>query len=654
MVPAFPIAQDLPMLGAQVFIEPGQTEQQTEGLFKTLAEHGMNICRIRMFESYMIDEKGDWDFSLFDRAFQMAEKYDVKVMGTFFPATSKTDIGGWKFPKNDEQLNSFATYIQKTVQHFKTYKSLYAWVLINEPGGGLYDTAFSRSKRAIWDNENPEITQVENGYPILADLRDQAFERYMTSWMLNWIAQEVRKYDKDIHLHVNNHAIFSNAQAYDFPYWQTFLNSLGGSAHASWHFGLFERKAYAMAMAANAEIIRSGSGELPWLMTELQGGSNIYSGYNPMCPTPEEITQWLWLTVGAEGKGAIFWSLNPRASGIEAGGWALLDFQHQPTDRLLAVANVSKSIEKHKKIIAKAFKQDPKINLIYFKESFWTETIQTRNGVAATDGRNVGFKEILGYYKALLESGINANIAAYEEFDFSRDNYEGHTIVLANQVALPKASVSKLENFVTKGGKLIVSGLTGLFDENVHNVMLTGFPFQALFGGNISEIKYIDKVFPFPVNNTKQPLSGVLFKGIIAKKEGVTTLVNEDDVILGVRNQYGLGQVVWIPSLIGLGAWENSITPLADWLVTECKPDENNLFLFENPTEDVLMQTLQSPNGGLTTICINKSGKKQILPLRTSSKKNWKGTVLFANKTGGVEGTVLNIDNEETLVVHWE
>ena len=63
-------------------------------------------------------------------------------MGTFFPATEKTDIGGWKFPKDEEQLASFAEYIKQVTIHFKQFKSLYAWVLINEPGGGLKDNEF--------------------------------------------------------------------------------------------------------------------------------------------------------------------------------------------------------------------------------------------------------------------------------------------------------------------------------------------------------------------------------------------------------------------------------------------------------------------------------------------------------------------------------
>ena len=58
--PVFSVAQPLerdgvPFIGAQVFIEPGQTDAQVDGWFRTLRENGMGVCRIRMFESYMAD-----------------------------------------------------------------------------------------------------------------------------------------------------------------------------------------------------------------------------------------------------------------------------------------------------------------------------------------------------------------------------------------------------------------------------------------------------------------------------------------------------------------------------------------------------------------------------------------------------------------------
>jgi len=597
---------DLHQFGAQVFIEPGQSKQETEEWFKILNENGMSICRIRMFETYMHKPDGSWDFSLFDRAFQLAEKYNIKVYATFFPATDKIDIGGWKFPEDQVQLEQFSVYIKKMVSHFGKFKSIYAWVLINEPGGGLLNNEFSNQMRAEWDKNNPQIDYLPNGFPVLADLQDYRFKRYMTSWMLNWIANEVRKTDKSVKLHVNNHAIFSNAQEYDFPYWRTFLKSLGGSAHASWHFGQFTRDEYALAMSANSEIILSGSGNLPWLMTELQGGNNTFSAYNPMCPTKEEITQWLWTVIGSEGMGSIFWSLNARASGIESGEWALIDFQNKPTDRVHAIKKVSECINNNPSTFQDIKKAETGINLLYVRESIWAENLIAKGLPAERDGRKTEMQDLLGYFQAFSEMGISPNIKAFEEFDFTKSDYTGSTIILANQIAIPTGYTSQLENFVGKGGQLIVGGLTAFYDENLHNTMLTGFPFKELFGGEISEFRYIDSTKEFNINN--HLVYGEKWQAFITPEKGSQVLSSEDDKILAIRSNYKKGTVIWMPTLLGVYGRNYSCEQLSELLMDIC--DVSKDFRFSKFHSDVLMKTLKNKDG-YVTIIINKNKEKQ-------------------------------------------
>ncbi len=642
-------SQEIPMLGAQVFIEPGQTEEETELWFQALKENGMEICRIRMFESYMIQQDGSWDFSLFDRAFRIAEKYNIKVMGTFFPATEKTDIGGWKFPKDEEQLASFAEYIKQVTIHFKQFESLYAWVLINEPGGGLKDNEFSKQKRLLWAEQNPQTEYLENGYPVLVDLQEERFKEYLTSWMLRWIAEQVRKYDKNIHLHVNNHAIFNNLAEYDFPYWRDFLNSLGGSAHASWHFGIFSRDQYALAMSANSEILYSGAGNIPWFMTELQGGNNTYSALKPMCPTADEITQWLWTIIGTEGKGGIFWSLNPRASGVESGEWALLDFQHQSTERVEAIELVSSCISRNKELFMNMKKYNSGVNLIYIRESLWTEKVITENGPAATDGRKVGLKNLLGYFKALSEMGVTPNIKAYEEFDFNKPDYLGTTIILANQIAIPNKSAIQLEQFVEKGGKLIIDGLTGYYDENVHNCLLTGSPLTNLWGGQISEFRYFEGIFYYELNEGLK-IPSTLWKGFIRPSEKATIVAKNGNHTLAIRNSIGKGEVIWIPGLLGMGAWEDT-KPLANFLKAELEL-KTQPFSFKEYQRGILMKTLKSKDKYITII-LNKSGAQTKVNLNVLSDK-LKPDVLFSNFTTKVGNRELYLEPEQTLVLCWD
>jgi len=638
-----------PLIGAQIFIEPGQTEQETDQWFRVMKENGMTICRIRMFETYMHKTDGSWDFSLFDRAFRLAEKYDIKVMGTFFPATEKTDIGGWKFPKDFNQLDSFAAYIKELVLHFRRFKSLYAWVLINEPGGGLRDNEFSRQMRSTWNKKNPVPEYLGNGYPLLVDLRDYRFRMYMTSWMLNWIAGEVRKYDKVVRLHVNNHAMFSNFQEYDFPYWRTFLTSLGGSAHAAWHFGQFSRKEYALAMSANSEILLSGAGPLTWFMTELQGGNNTFSGMDPMCPTAEEITQWLWIVAGTEGKGGIFWTLNPRSSGIESGEWALLDFQDQPTDRVGAIAEASRCISGNPGIFSNAKKVDPGIDLVYLRESEWTENAVTRGLTASVDGRKTGLADLLGYFQAFSEMGISPDIKAFEEYDFSKPDYSGRTMILANQMAIDQDRVEDLETFVRKGGRLIVDGLTGYFDGNAVNVMHTGFPLKDLFGGDISEFRYLDSPEHFPLPGSSMPVPGILWKGFIAPLPGAEVLAGEGDHILATRSKYGNGEVYWVPSLLGAAARKDGCAPLVSWLISICKPDVP--FRFQDHVQDMLMKTLTF-KGGYVTILVNKSSEDRSISLAIRDP-GLKSSIICANMGGSISGDIVTIHPEETLVITW-
>ena len=44
---------ELPQIGAQVFIEPGQSSKDVDDWFRILEENGMPVCRIRMFETHM-------------------------------------------------------------------------------------------------------------------------------------------------------------------------------------------------------------------------------------------------------------------------------------------------------------------------------------------------------------------------------------------------------------------------------------------------------------------------------------------------------------------------------------------------------------------------------------------------------------------------
>jgi beta-galactosidase len=648
------LAGRTPFAGAEVFIEPGQTPGQIDHWFALLKENNMDFCRIRLFESYMHKPDGTWDYRLFDQAFKSAEKYGIKIFANIFPATPFEDLGGIKFPSSEEHLHAIALFIKNLVSHFRSSPALYSWVLLNEPGTGgtLPATPFTQEKFLQWKQRRTATYYNSRGYNTL-DFDKERFLLYYNTWFLKWIADEIHKYDPGRPLHVNNHQLFQNAAEYDFPAWRKFLTTLGTSAHASWHFGYFDRQQYAVALSANCEMIRSGAGNIPWLTTELQGGNNIYSGSAPMCPTPEEISQWLWINMATGSKGAIFWCLNPRASGFESGEWALLDFQDHPSERMAAAARIAGIWKRDPAVYGRAVPFETGINIIYTRESMWLEKKMQMQG-AYYEGRSQGgvMKSALGYFEALSEMGIAANLKEMNEFDFSKADYTGQAIILSHQVSIPSADCAKLENFVKRGGKLIVDGLTGFYDENGLNVMQSGFPLKDLFGGGIREFNCKSNLFSETLTDPAITLPAHLWSGTIQLTTGRAAGYDSNAVIAS-RNVFGKGEVFWLPSLAGMGGrLSRNYGPLSELLYHELKDVIGKIpFRFTQREKGMLMKTDVSGKNYIT-ILINKSGENKTLSLAANNNR-LKGEILFNDKQGTVTNDKITLSNEGTMVIKW-
>ncbi|MCK4855005.1 MAG: beta-galactosidase trimerization domain-containing protein, partial [Bacteroidales bacterium] len=406
-------------------------------------------------------------------------------------------------------------------------------------------------------------------------------------------------------------------------------------------------------MSANAEIIFSGAGDIPWFMTELQGGNNTYSGYAPMCPTKEEIYQWLWTIIGTGGKGGIFWCLNPRASGYEAGEWAMIDFQNEPSDRLLAASFVADAIKKNPHLFARAKPVESGINLIYIRETLWIEEKLQAGGIPY-DGRNLGgvMKSVLGYFEAFSELGIQCSIKEINEFDFARDDYHGTTVILAHQTSVPARQWKNLEHFVYNGGKLIVDGLTAYYDENAHCIMKTGFPLEDLFGGLIKEFKVVGNLFDFTLSDPNLTLSAHLWRGSILNKTS-KPIARSDNEVIATRNTFGKGEVLWMPSMVGLGSRMSEYKNLIMLLNTEVNESISTLpFRFKAPQQKMFMKALKSGNSFIT-ILINKNTSSQKVELEIRDHAT--PTVLFADQNGKIsQANIVSISPEESIVIRWD
>lgn len=646
-------AQATPSIGAQVYIEPGQTAEEIEGWFSIMAEYNMTVCRIRMDETHMAQADGSWDFTLYDAAFEAAGRRGVRVFATLFPANTGTGVGGFKFPKDEAHLASIERYIRAVVPHFSKHPALFAWVLQNEPGVGgvLPKGAYTEQALSEWKASNP-LPADPNGF-MREDFREPEFIRQHTTAYLSWIAGEIEKYDPGRHLHVNSHMLFVTLPEYEFPAWRKLLSSFGASMHPSWHFGYFERDQYPVAMGANNDIIRAGAGEKPFWVTELQGGNNSYSGFNPLTPSAEEVEQWLWASLFSGAEGIIFWCLNPRKAGLEAGEWSLLDFLDEPTDRMEAAGAIAEWLTKHPDF-AKARPHTANVHILYNRQSMYLQRKREVRSVEVEqyfEGRLPGatIKSVLAHYEALLEQGITPEIGSMDDFDWKARGRAGASVVIPHQIVMPRRHWERLKNFVAEGGQLLFTGLSAHFDEYGQNIMTGGFPFREVLGGQVREFRVMGNAFSMLLDG--QELPAHLWQGTLAVDEGEVLSYAQDSLPVVLQHQYGKGRTLWIPSPIGLAAWQQDNTPLAQLLQAWLENAESPQVRFRGHHPGVTMKTMAS-GAALYSLLINKNDYPKQIALEFSDLRF--GQILFDSAGAECHEHTVILPPDACVVLLWE
>ncbi|NOZ57327.1 MAG: hypothetical protein GXO73_11135, partial [Calditrichaeota bacterium] len=458
-------SEHVPLIGAQIWIEPGQTPEQIDHWFATLAESHMPVARIFLSWNYLEPEPNRWDFSLYDAAFRAAEKHGVRIVATLTPDFGPTHRGFWyrtqgaSIVATPARLKEAAVYIQHVVDHFKTSPALDAWMPMNEPGQPPSPDSLAVNRfrdwlrvkygsvdslNAAWLTDFHDFSEIqyderwtEGGFTWPVSFVDwYTFWREHLAWYLNWVASQIRAHDPNHPIHVNPHALVSNLaqRSYNLPAWRAFLNSLGASIHPAWHFGLLGRNQFALGVSYVCDLIHGSSEPNPFWVTELQGGNNLYSSTRPLCPTRQDIAQWVWTAVGSGADRVIFWLLNARSKGGEAGEWSLLDFQGRPSERLRTASKIAALIQDDSDFFARAKPVQPQITVILSLETMTLQHFYHRDDFPGRS-RQAHFLSALAFYQTFAELGVPVRVKHIHDFPWE-GGATGQLVVLPHVTAL--------------------------------------------------------------------------------------------------------------------------------------------------------------------------------------------------------------------------
>lgn len=677
------IAQSTPQLGAEVFLEPGQTPLQVEHWVKELSDNKMPVARVFMLWNYLEPEPDVWDFTLYDALFKAGEKYGVKITPTLVP-NQPPFFWGEDFFYSTHNMRMYEKeiyrerskyYIEKVVERYKNSPALDSWWIYNEPSGRTPQNEFAVSEFRKW-LEKKYITidslnkSWQSYFSAFDDIDyDSRWQRGGWTWhqayydwnefgtkhinnQIQWVAEEVRKYDQKHPFHTNPAGIFSSLAHYDLPGMKKILNSLGASMHPSWTFGFSPREKYGLTASWGNDILFNVANKAPnkitYWVSELQAGNNLYR----MGASPKDIAQWTWTSIGAGAERVIYWCLNYRMAGNESAEWAMLDFQQNPSERMIKAAEIANVIHNNQDdfTLAKPIKSpitvitSPRTSLMQQRKSRGSSTTQATSSRAHQEAA-------MACYNSLMQQGIPVQVIIDTEYDWETKE-KNQCVILADVRCLTMQEIMGIEKFVNNGNKVIATGFTGLWDENEKTwIVNREFPLKEIFGGSINDIFIEPDNFKIKLDGYEDPLPAEFWYTKILPSTGkVIGMYNDKPV--AVRNNYREGSVLWIPSMIAIGAWVDNDISLAHLLNKETEFATKNIpFRFGTYHKNCYMRTLKTQDGYITMIFNGNSNTTEKIEIISSNKYK---TRLLYGEGWNESQKLLTIGSGETVVIKWE
>lgn len=490
---------------------------------------GANVVRIGEFAWHIIEkEEGNFDFSFFDMVIEKLKKNRIKVIFGTPTATPPA----WLVKKHPEILSKdenlmarsfggrrqycfnsgiYYEYTRKIVEalaeHYKHEENIIAWQVDNEFG-----------------HEGSDICYCEN---CLRAFRKFLREKYKDIDILNktygtvfW-SQTYNDFDevplplKTITFHnpslLLDYARFRSKSIVDYANFQVDIlkRVLGDKKIITTNIAggffdkLFDHQELVKNMdiasydnypvwgglrepippeeiAMNLDFIRGLKGKNFWILEELMGaqGHNII-GY---LPRPNQAKMWAYQAVAHGAEAILFFRYRAATFGTEEFCYGIIDHDNREGRKFNEVKDFFNDVVKYEKILESPIKSD--IALIYDYENIWSWRIHPQSTAFNF------VKEALRLYRPFYKKNVNIDVISTRE-DFSKYKVLLLPVMMIQDENLRK----KLEEFVEKGGILILSFRAGIKDRNNNLILGEVLPgiFRNLAGIEVLEVEALQE-----------------------------------------------------------------------------------------------------------------------------------------------------------------
>jgi beta-galactosidase len=568
---------------------PEQWDEETfERDIRMFKEAGINVVTLGVFSWSLIQpDENTYDFSFFEKVMDRLYKEGIYVclatptsapphwMTQKYPEILLTDVNGVKrekggrqnFCPNSEKYRYFARNIaEKLAEHFKDHPALVLWHVNNEylnycycdicrgkfqnwlkEKYGTLDELNRRWNTRFWSQTFTawEEIPVPTTRSVLFWRKDRYqsvlpelyldYRRFMTQSMLECFLEEYRAIKK----HTPDIPVTTNLIAATFKEWNYFewANHMDVAA---WDNYPGYREDFSV-ISLRHSLIRGLKEGKPFVLMEQSPSQACWRWYNPQ-KRPGEMRLWSYHALAHGAETLMFFQLRQSKGGVEKFHGAVITHVDSPNTRVFQeVKRVGEEIKSLSDILdTRVVSQTA---LLFDWESWWA--------MEDTLTPNIDFKylnEAEKYFKALVKTGLGVDVVGKDQ------NFEGYRIIVAPALYMVDEELArKLKDYVSNGGILILTTMSGIVDED-DQVVLGGYPgyLRDLMGGYVEEI---DALPPEEKNEIlmfgKRYECSLVFDYIktttaeVLGRFGRDYYMNEPAVL---RNRYGGGWVYYVGS----------------------------------------------------------------------------------------------------------
>jgi beta-galactosidase len=195
----------------------------------------------------------------------------------------------------------------------------------------------------------------------------------------------------------------------------------------------------------------------------------------------------------------------------------------------------------------------------------------------------------------------------FDDYDWAARTKTPRMAILPDVRAISEAQIQQLEAFVANGNTLLITGLTGFYDSHAKAWPLAGFPLQRLTGADWKEVHFVGDAVELPLGGGRSALPARLWLSSVASHDARVISERGGESLATDRRFDKGGRVMWLPAMVGQGAWFGDAAPLAGLLKDVMPPAP--AFPLTSRNGDCLLRVLRNGESFVSVVTNGTTGK---------------------------------------------